>query len=75
MQHRIWWNGLTADDQVGVIEYFAKEPQYYNHSELAVINRWALDAGCVSLPFPYAHNLPPDNGEQFFGEYAVEAKE
>ena len=37
MRHCICWNGLTADDQVGV-DYFAKEPQYYNHSELAVIN-------------------------------------
>ena len=75
MRHRIWWNSLTINDREGVVEYFAKEPQYYNHSELAVINQWAVEAGCASIPFPHAKPLPKDNGERFFGTYIVESKE
>lgn len=62
------------DDRVGVIEYFAKEPQYYNHSELSVVNQWAVEAGCPTVPFPHTRRLPEDNGERFFGAYAVTSK-
>lgn len=74
MRHRAWWNSLSMDDRVGIIQYFAKEPMYYNHSELSVVNQWAVESGCDDLPFKYVRPLPPDNGERFFGAYAVEAE-
>eukprot|EP00957_Ditylum_brightwellii_P031568 2393607-Ditylum_brightwellii.AAC.1 len=63
MRHKVWWNSLSMEDRADVIEYFAKEPPYYNHSELSVVNQWAVEAGCATIPFKSVRPLPPDNGE------------
>jgi hypothetical protein len=42
---------------------------YFNHSELAWINRLAVNAKAEQLPFEYVEVLPDDNGERFFSEY------
>ena len=75
MRHRVWWNSLPAESREGVIAYFAKEPMYYNHSELLTINQWAVEAGVDKIPFPIARPLPEDNGECFFGDCMVQHKE
>ena len=72
---RLWWSQQPFEDRLGVIEFFAQVPMYYNHSELSLVNQWALEAGCQDIPFKEAKPLPPDNGERFFGEYLVENKE
>ena len=75
MRHRVWWNDQPLEDRDRIIESFAKEPMYFNHSNLGVINQWAIEAGCCVVPFPAARPLPLDNGERFFGAYQLEAKE
>ena len=43
-------------------------PEYYNHSELQMVNRLATTAG-VDPPFPEAEMLVDDTGERFFSQY------
>jgi hypothetical protein len=75
MRHRIWWNQLDLEERANIIEYFAKEPMYYNHTNLSVVNQLAMEAGCEDVPFKAVRPLPPDNGERFFGEYYMENKQ
>ena len=75
MRHRLWWNSLPMEERVGVIQFFAQEPMHYNHSVLAVVNQWAVSAGCDRVPFPEARPLPEHTGEVFFGKALAQAKE
>jgi len=50
---------------------------FFNHSELAHINKIAIKAGATKnfLPFTELEHLPADNGERFFSEYLSWMKE
>jgi len=50
---------------------------FFNHTELAHINKIATDAGMPidDVPFKNVEPLPPDNGERFFSEYITHMKE
>ena len=75
MRHLFWWNDLSMENRAGYIEYFAKEPQYYNESDLCYINQLAVEAGSTIIPFPHARKLQSDNGERFFSEYFEQNKD
>jgi hypothetical protein len=45
---------------------------FFNHSELAFVNKMASDAKADDLPFTWVEELVEDTGEVFFSEYLMQ---
>jgi hypothetical protein len=52
--------------------HFRHVPRFYNHSDLALVNQLAADAGVQECVHSYVCPLPEDNGERFFSTYLHE---
>jgi hypothetical protein len=74
IQQKMLGKRLSTEDRKNVPAHFANVPQFYNHSELIIINSNAMELGIGVVPFPNATPLIPDNGERFFFGYHVEQK-
>lgn len=66
---RMPMDDLTLKERARVPAAWESMVDYYNHSELAYVNRLAASCGVNKPPFKWVEKLVPDNGERFFSEY------
>jgi len=65
---RLFFTRITTEERKKLPAAWEKVVPCWNHSELWHVNLMATDLG-MTMPFPMAERLPPDNGERFFSEH------
>ena len=75
IRHKLLTRTFSDDKRKSLPAHYLKVPQFYNHSELSVVNANAEKCGAKDPPFANVRPLPEDNGERFFSEYNTEQKD